>query len=139
MSEKEKQWKGDFVVKSSNILMTIRIVILMTTFYQVKLGFCICFFNCQFCKCGQLSHNYTKHDIGNPGFSCTAIVIPLFSWTTSAVYIFKVRLSIVHLKNLRVHIFIQIHILTPQESCWREISKFVNWFHGRNSISPWDF
>ena len=126
MSEKEKQWKGDFVVKSSNILMTIRIVILMTTFYQIKLGFCICFFNCQFCKCGQLSHNYTKHDIGDPGFSCTAIVIPLFSWTTSAVYIFKVRLSIVHLKNLRVHIFIQIHILIPQESCWREISKFVN-------------
>ena len=43
---------------------------------------CICFFNCQSCTCGQLSHNYIKHDLGNPRFSSTTIVIPLFSWTT---------------------------------------------------------
>ena len=40
---------------------------------------CICFFNCQSCKCGQLSHNYIKRDLGNPNFSSTTIVIPLFS------------------------------------------------------------
>ena len=27
---------------------------------------CICFFDCQNYKCGQLSHNYIKHDLGNP-------------------------------------------------------------------------
>ena len=57
-------------------------------FYQSKLGFCICFFNCQSCKCGQPSHNYIKRDLGNPNFSSTTIVIPLFSWTTSGVHIF---------------------------------------------------
>ena len=40
---------------------------------------CICFFNCQSCKCGQLSHNYIKRNLGNPNFSSTTIVILLFS------------------------------------------------------------
>ena len=38
---------------------------------------CICFFNGQSCKCGQLSQNYTKRNLGNPNFSSTTIVIPL--------------------------------------------------------------
>ena len=49
---------------------------------------CICFFNCQSCKCGQLSHNYIKRDLGNP----KTMVVPLFSSTTLDVYIFKLRL-----------------------------------------------
>ena len=49
---------------------------------------CICFFNCQSCKCGQLSHNYIKRDLGNP----KTMVVPLFSSTTLVVYIFKPRL-----------------------------------------------
>ena len=48
----------------------------------------ICFFNCQSCKCGQLSHNYIKRDLGNP----KTMVVPLFSSTTLDVYIFKLRL-----------------------------------------------
>ena len=63
-------------------------------FYQSKLGFCICFFNCQSCKCGQLSHNYIKGDLGNLNFSSTTILTLLFSWATSGVYIFKLMLRI---------------------------------------------
>ena len=48
----------------------------------------ICFFNCQSCKCGQLSHNYIKRDLGNP----KTMVVPLFSSTTLVVCIFKLRL-----------------------------------------------
>ena len=40
---------------------------------------CICFFNCQSCKCCQLSHNDTKCDLGNPNVSSITVVIPLFS------------------------------------------------------------
>ena len=29
-------------------------------------GFCICFFDCQGCKCSQLSHNYIKCDLSDP-------------------------------------------------------------------------
>ena len=43
-------------------------------FYQSKLGFCICFLNCQMCKCDQLSHNYMKHNLDYPNFSCTTII-----------------------------------------------------------------
>ena len=57
-------------------------------FYQSK----IFVFNCQSCKYGQLSHSYIKCDLGNPNFSSTTIVIPLFSWQTSGVHIFKLRL-----------------------------------------------
>ena len=39
----------------------------------------ICFFNCQSCKRGELSHNYIKRDLGSPNFSSTTIVMPLFS------------------------------------------------------------
>ena len=54
---------------------------------------CLCFFNCQSWKYGQLSHNYIKRHLGNPSFSSTSIVVPLFSWITSFVYIFKLRLQ----------------------------------------------
>ena len=48
MSEKEKQWKGDFLVKSSNILITIKnFCIISFYFYHSKPGFYVCFFNCQ--------------------------------------------------------------------------------------------
>ena len=49
---------------------------------------CIYFFNFQSCKCGQLSHNHIKRDLGNP----KTMVVPLFSSTTLVVYIFKLRL-----------------------------------------------
>ena len=81
MSEKEKQRKRDFLVNDRECFAMF-----------CKLGFCICFFNCQSCKCGQLSHNYIKRDLGNPNFSSTTIVIPLFSWKTSGVHIFKLKL-----------------------------------------------
>ena len=101
MSEKEKQWKGDFLVKSSNILITIKnFCIISFYFYHSKLGFYICFFNCQSFKCGQLWHNHIKRDLSDPNFSCTTLVIPIF----------MCRITVVHLKNLRVHIFIHIQI-----------------------------
>ena len=34
-------------------------------FYQSKLCFYVCFFNCQSYKCGQLLHNYIKRDLGD--------------------------------------------------------------------------
>ena len=79
MSEKEKQRKGLFLINDREC-------------FALSHFTCICFFNCQSCKCGQLSHNYIKRDLGNPNFSSTTIVIPLFSWTTSGVHIFKLRL-----------------------------------------------
>ena len=66
MSGKEKQWKRLFLVND------------MECFALSYLTF-ICFFNCQSCKCGQQSHNYIKRDLGNPNFSSTTIVMPLFS------------------------------------------------------------
>ena len=45
--------------------------------YQSELGIGICFFNCQSCKCGQLSHNHIKRDLGDPNFICATIVIPI--------------------------------------------------------------
>ena len=80
MSEKEKQRKGVFLVNDREC-------------FALSHFTCICFFNCQSCKCGQLSHNYIKRDLGNPNFSSTTIVIPLFSWTASGVHIFKLRLQ----------------------------------------------
>ena len=81
MSGKEKQWKRLFLVND------------MECFALSYLTF-ICFFNCQSCKCGQLSRNYIKRDWGNPNFSSTTIVMPLFSWTNSFVHIFKLRLYV---------------------------------------------
>ena len=78
----------------------------LSHFYQSKLGFCICFFNCQNCKCGQLSHNHIKRDLGDTNISCTTIVIPIVMCT----------ITVIHLKNLRVHIFIHIHIHTFRKS-----------------------
>ena len=88
-------------------------------------GFFICFFNCQGCKCGQLSHSNINRDLGNPNFSSTATVILLFSWKALDVYIFKLRL--------------QDYICTPQEPTssyihtysysylqWVVIGRFIN-------------
>ena len=72
MSEKEKQRKRVFLGNDRECFA-------LSHLYQSKLGFCICFFNCQSCKCGQLSHNYIKRDLGNPNISSTTIVIPIFS------------------------------------------------------------
>ena len=87
-------------------------------FNQSKLDFCICFFNCQSGKCDQLSHNYIKRDLGNPNFSSTTIVIPRFSRTTSAVHMFKqgLHITVVNLKNLRVHAIIHTLIILPESS-----------------------
>ena len=62
-------------------------------FYLSKQGFCICFFNCPSCKCGQLSHYYIKCDLGNQNFGSATIVMPLFRWRTSGIHIFKLRLQ----------------------------------------------
>ena len=79
MSEKEKQRKGLFLINDREC-------------FALSHFTCICFFNCQSYECGQLSHNYTKRDLGNPNFSSTTIVITLFSWTNLGVHIFKLRL-----------------------------------------------
>ena len=62
-------------------------------FPQPKLGFRICFFNCKNCKCSQLSHNSIKRDLDNRNVSPTTLGKPLFSWTTSGVHIFNLRLQ----------------------------------------------
>ena len=87
-------------------------------FNQSKLDFCICFFNCQSGKCDHLSHNYIKRDLGNPNFSSTTIVIPRFSRTTSAVHMFKqgLHITVINLKNLRVHAIIHTLIILPESS-----------------------
>ena len=124
MSEKKKQRKRLFLVNDRECFALSHF-----TF--------ICFFNCQTCKCGQLSHNYIiKHDLGKQNFSSTTIVMPLFSWTNSVVHIFKLRLQdcgCIPQERTSSHIFI------AQGSSYPEISKFVIWFHGRNIISLWDF
>ena len=66
MSVKEKQRKGLFLVNDSEC-------------FALSHFTCISFFNCQRCKCSQLSHDYIKRDLGNPNFSSTTIVMPLFS------------------------------------------------------------
>ena len=80
MSEKEKQRKGVFLVNDREC-------------FALSHFTCICFFNCQSCKCGQLSHNYIKRDLGNPNFSSTTIVIPVFSGATPGVHILKIKLD----------------------------------------------
>ena len=84
--EKEKQGKGVFLFNNREFCIS------SFNFHQSKLGFCICFFNCQSCKCGQPPHNYIKRDLGNPNFSSTTIAIPRFSWTSSIVHMFKLML-----------------------------------------------
>ena len=122
---KKKQRKGLFLVNDWEC-------------FAVSHFTCICFFNCRSCKCGQLSHNYIKCDLGNPNFSSATIVIPIFSWTTSVVHIFKLKLQNYGCtpQNLQFHIYILVFI--PQGRCYWEISKFVIWFHRRNIISSWD-
>ena len=89
MSEKKKQRKGVFLVNERWGMFCI----ISFYFYQSKLGFYICFSNCQSCKCGQRPHNYIKHDLSNPNFSSATIVKSLFIWTTSVVHVFKLRLQ----------------------------------------------
>ena len=67
-SEKKEKQRKVFLVTIGNVL---RYLIL----FLPKLDF----YNCQSCKCGQLSHNYIKRDLGNPNFSSITIVLPLFS------------------------------------------------------------
>ena len=74
MSEKQKQKKEVFLVNNRECFALSHFI-----FTKQKPDFCICFFNCQSFKCGQLSHNYIKRDLGNPNFSSTTIVIPVFS------------------------------------------------------------
>ena len=99
-------------------------------------GFCICFFNCQGCKCGQLSHNYINRDLGNPNFSSTATVILLFSWKALDVYIFKLRLQDYSCTPQDTYEFIYsyIFIFIPSVSSYREIYKYVIGFHGRDIL-----
>ena len=93
MSEKEEQREGDLLLNSSNILITIgNVCIVSSYFYQSKLGFRICFYNCQSCKCGKLSHNYIKCDLSNPNIDCRIIAISCLSWTTSSIDILKLKL-----------------------------------------------
>ena len=87
--------------------------------------------------------NYIKHDLDNLNFSSTTIVIPLFSWTTSVVHIFRLRLydySCTHQvpSSSHIHTYSYLYLILI-ESRYREISKFVIWFHGRNVRSSWDF
>ena len=59
MSEEEQQRKEVFLVNDRECFA-------LSHFYQSKLDFCICFFNCQSCKCGHLSYTYIKRDLGYP-------------------------------------------------------------------------
>ena len=75
MPEKEKQWKRNFLI-------------ILFYFYQSK--HFVCFFNYHSWKCGQLTHNYIKRDLGDSNFSFATIVIPIVIS----------RITVVHLKNL---------------------------------------
>ena len=83
----------------------------LSHFYQSKLSFCICFFNCQNCKCGQLSDSHikrSKHKLYNYSYTYSYNVgLQLY---TSRTYEFT---------------YSYIFIFIPPESCYREISKFV--------------
>ena len=88
---KGQEWKGDFLVKSSNVLITMgNLLHYLILFLPIKTRLLYIFMNW---KCGQLSHNYIKCDLGDPNFTFTTIVIPLFlvlpRLTTSASYIYK--------------------------------------------------
>ena len=101
---------------------------------------CICFFNCQSCKFGQLSHNYTKRDFGNPNFSSTAIVYHFSVEQLSCLHI-QTKVVALRLYTSRTYGFTYsyIFIFISPESSYRKISKFAIWFHKRNIISSWDF
>ena len=109
-------------------------------FLPIKNRFLYLFLNCQICKCGQLAHKYIK-PIYNPNFSCTTVVILLFSWATSSVHIFTNKIVGLQLYTSRTYKFTYsyIFIFIPPEYSYREISKSVIWFHERNIISSWDF
>ena len=77
--------------------------IISVYFYQSKLGFGICFFNCQCCKCGQLSRNFIKRDLGNSNFSSVTIVTPLFSFFEK-----KQKQSLICLKSCETNNFLAV-------------------------------
>ena len=98
-------------------------------FYQSKLGFCICSFNCQSCRCGQLSHNSIMRDLGNPNFwICSYITFQLNNRRCSHIQT-KVAGLQSHTSRTCEFTYSYIFILIPQESRY--------WW--RNIISWWDF
>ena len=90
-------------------------------FYQSKLGFCICFFNCQSCRCGQLSHNSAMRDLGNPNFWIYSyITFQLTNRRCSHVQTKVVELQL-HTPRTYEFTYSYIFIFIPQESryWWR--------------------
>ena len=81
-------------------------------------------------------HYYIKRDLGNPNFSPTTIFILLFSCTYSGVHIFKLTL---YISRTYEFTYSYIFIFIPSESNYREISKFLIWFHRISIVTSWDF
>ena len=80
MSEKEKQWKKDFLVKSSNILITIRNALnYLILFLSIKTRFLYMFLQLVKDKMWLTITLTYQGDLGDPNFNCIAIVIPRFS------------------------------------------------------------
>ena len=83
MIEKENEKKIDFVVKRSNVLITTgNDLHCLISFLPVKTRFLYLFFFSTVKVVNVVNYyitNYIKRDLGNPNFSCTAILIQLFS------------------------------------------------------------
>ena len=80
MSEKEKQWKKDFLGKSSNILITIRNALnYLILFLSIKTRFLYMFLQLVKDKMWLTITLTYQGDLGDPNFNCIAIVIPRFS------------------------------------------------------------
>ena len=80
MSEKEKQWKKDFLVKSSNILITIRNALnYLILFLSIKTRFLYMFLQLVKDEMWPTITLTYQSDLGDPNFNCIAIVIPRFS------------------------------------------------------------
>ena len=50
----------------------------------------------------------------------------------------KTKVRVIKLRNSRTFEFTYsyIYIFIPPEIHYREISKFITWFHGRNTVKP---
>ena len=80
MSEKEKQWKKDFLVKSSNILITIRNALnYLILFLSIKTRFLYMFLQLVKDEMWPTITLTYQSGLGDPNFNCIAIVIPRFS------------------------------------------------------------
>ena len=80
MSEKEKQWKKDFLVKSSNILIAIRNALnYLILFLSIKTRFLYMFLQLVKDEMWPTITLTYQGDLGDPNFNCIAIVIPRFS------------------------------------------------------------